>query len=64
MKSAMRHEHPTLASTDNRNTDTTRYLVALPTGENFYGGMESHVCPQARLKHLADIGEGADKAKH
>jgi hypothetical protein len=32
-KSAIRFEKPALASTDNRNTDTTTYLVALPSGE-------------------------------
>jgi hypothetical protein len=32
-KAAIRFEKPALASTDNRNTDTTTYLVALPSGE-------------------------------
>jgi len=45
-KSAIRFEKPALASTDNRNTDTTTYLVALPSGETMTQEWKAKYAPQ------------------
>lgn len=44
-KAAIRFEKPALASTDNRITDTTRYLVALPNGETSLDEWQAKYAP-------------------
>jgi hypothetical protein len=50
-KAALRFEKPALASTDNRNTDTTRYLVALPSGEVSMDEWKAKYAPVQPAKH-------------
>ena len=50
-KSAIRFEKPALASTDNRITDTTRYVVALPQGGVSAEEWRAKYAPGERLRN-------------
>jgi hypothetical protein len=45
-KTAIRFEKPALASTDNTNRDTRRYVVALPNGETSLDEWKAKYAPQ------------------
>jgi len=50
-KAAIRFEVPALASTESTNTETTRYVVALPDGEISMDEWKAKYSPEAEAKH-------------